>query len=130
MLSVLLDLAVTCRPMRLLHCGHPVLLGLGYLAFRYLPGTSHHTVLPGSVIYWSLGGTDPYGDPWIYPMLDWGQAPGAAALTVLGFAAGTVRYLDHGNLADDRVGGDPPTADWGHQGEAGGGQGVGEEGET
>ena len=71
--SVLLDLCVTARPVRLGHVLYPILEGLSYTTF--------------SLVYWALGGTGAGGTSWIYPMLNWGE-PRTAALTVLGCAAG------------------------------------------
>jgi len=73
-ISVLSDLLVSGRPMVWQHCFHPILAGCAYLAF--------------SVVYWALGGVDPYGHPWIYPMVDWGEKPITGAVTAIGFAAG------------------------------------------
>jgi len=73
-ISVVSDLMVTGRPMTWQHCFHPVLAGCVYLAF--------------SVVYWALGGTDPSGHPWIYPMVDWGTKPLTASVTAIGFAIG------------------------------------------
>ena len=71
--SVLLDLCVTARPVRLGHVLFPIMEGLSYATF--------------SLVYWALGGTGAGGTRWIYPMLNWGE-PRTAALTVLGCAAG------------------------------------------
>ena len=71
--SVLLDLCVTARPVRLGHVLYPIWEGLSYATF--------------SLVYWALGGTGAGGTSWIYPMLNWGE-PRTAALTVLGCAAG------------------------------------------
>jgi len=71
--SVLIDLAIIARPVRLLHMVHPLLFGLWYLSF--------------SVVYWAAGGTDPEGHRWIYPMVDWGR-PGMAVATSVGCMAG------------------------------------------
>jgi hypothetical protein len=57
MCSVILDLFIVARPAKLLHFLHPLLFGLWYLTF--------------SVLYWAVGGTDPEGHHWIYPMVDW-----------------------------------------------------------
>ena len=72
--SVLLDLCVTARPVRLGHVIYPFMEGLSYATF--------------SLVYWALGGTGAGATRWIYPMLNWGEQPGTAALTVLGCAAG------------------------------------------
>ena len=46
--SVLLDLCVTARPVRMGHVIYPVMFGLSYAAF--------------SLVYWLLGGTDSVGN--------------------------------------------------------------------
>ena len=73
--SVVLDLCVTARPVRLGHVIYPLIEGLTYTTF--------------TLIYWALGGTGPGGSSWIYPMLDWGK-PALVSLTVLGCAAGNL----------------------------------------
>ena len=76
--SVVSDLMVTGRPMAWQHCFHPVLAGCVYLAFRFFKTNfpfsnfclpSHKDIF--SVVYWALGGTDPSGHPWIYPMVSY-----------------------------------------------------------
>ena len=78
--SVVSDLMVTGRPMAWQHCFHPVLAGCVYLAFRFFktkfPSSSFLSFWPShidifSVVYWALGGTDPSGHPWIYPMVSY-----------------------------------------------------------
>ena len=71
--SVLLDLFIVARPAQLLHFLHPTLFGLCYLIF--------------SVVYWAVGGTDPEGHHWIYPMVDWDR-PGLAVGTAVGCIVG------------------------------------------
>ncbi|XP_045506486.1 protein rolling stone-like [Colias croceus] len=64
---VMFLLLVTARqPVYLLHFYHVVLFALVYLFF--------------SVIYYAAGGTDMFGNPFVYPMLDWSN-PGIAVLT-------------------------------------------------
>ena len=64
---------IVARPVRLLHFLHPLVCGLCYLLF--------------SVGYWAVGGTDPAGHHWIYPMVDWDR-PGLALATTAGCMAG------------------------------------------
>ena len=76
--SVVVDLLLVARPAQLPHLVHPLACGGCYLLF--------------SVLYWALGGTDPAGHPWIYPMVDWGN-PGLALGTALGCLAGNNQYF-------------------------------------
>ena len=71
--SVLLDLFIVARPAKLFHFLHPTLFGSCYLIF--------------SVVYWAVGGTDPEGHHWIYPMVDWDR-PGLAVGTAVGCIVG------------------------------------------
>ena len=71
--SVLLDLFIVSRPSRLLHFVHPLLFGVWYLIF--------------SLVYWAVGGTDPEGHHWIYPMVDW-EKPSRALGTAMGLFTG------------------------------------------
>jgi len=73
--SVLVDLIIIARPTRLAHMIHPILFGLFYLIF--------------SVSYWAAGGTDPSGNDWIYPMVDWDN-PGLATGVAFGCIAGVM----------------------------------------
>lgn len=59
--AVFLDLWITRMPMRMMHMIHSVIFGLIYSAF--------------SVIYWYLGGTNQYGEPFIYKVLNYGESP-------------------------------------------------------
>nr|XP_004930272.1 protein rolling stone-like [Bombyx mori] len=59
------------HPVRCLHFHHPLLLGVVYLIF--------------SIVYYYAGGTNPFGEPYVYPMLDWSN-PGVAAITTVGSA--------------------------------------------
>lgn len=59
--AVFLDLWITRMPMRMLHMVHGVAFGLVYSAF--------------SVCYWYLGGTNQYGEPFIYKVLNYGESP-------------------------------------------------------
>ncbi|KAI5644969.1 hypothetical protein NE865_02943 [Phthorimaea operculella] len=53
---------------RLLHIHHPVMFGLGWVIF--------------SVIYYLAGGVNTFGQPFIYPVIDWSK-PGFATLMIL-----------------------------------------------
>jgi hypothetical protein len=59
--AVFLDLWITRMPMRMMHMLHSVCLGLIYSAF--------------SILYWYLGGTNQYGEPFIYKVLNYGESP-------------------------------------------------------
>ena len=57
-LSVLLDLLLSARPVRIAHVIYPTLTGLSYILF--------------TLVYWSLGGRNEHGSRGIYPpALDW-----------------------------------------------------------
>ena len=64
----LVDLLTTAVPIRFVHVIYPVDLGLLYTMF--------------AVIYWKAGGTNPWGLPFIYPSLDFGDDPGNAGIFV------------------------------------------------
>lgn len=68
-LIVLVDLTVTHVPYYLKH---------GWMPFAYLL-----TYLLFSIIYWLDGGTDPAGDHYIYPPLDYDKPSEAAGLVLL-----------------------------------------------
>ncbi|KAJ2948094.1 hypothetical protein O0L34_g9891 [Tuta absoluta] len=55
-------------PARLLHFVYPLGFGIIYLLF--------------SVIYYFAGGTDPFGNKYIYPTLDWGKAAKSGVMLV------------------------------------------------
>ena len=69
---MIIDIFITAVPVRWLHFFHAFIYGVIYLIF--------------SVIYWAAGGTDPAGNPFIYPVLDWGGNPGQAAGLSVGLA--------------------------------------------
>ncbi|XP_045493748.1 protein rolling stone-like [Colias croceus] len=52
---------------RLVHLAHPLVLAAIYVIF--------------GVIYYVAGGTDPYGNPYVYPVVDWTK-PGTACLVI------------------------------------------------
>ncbi|XP_058059006.1 protein rolling stone-like [Anopheles bellator] len=64
-----LDLIIVAYPVRLWHVVQPIAFGLIYCTF--------------SVIYHAAGGTDLFGRPYIYNVLDWSE-PGKAMVTVVG----------------------------------------------
>ncbi|XP_063616103.1 protein rolling stone-like [Cydia splendana] len=64
----LAELLTARTPARVVHAWQPLLLATGYVAF--------------SAVYYAAGGTNRFGESFIYPMLDW-SAP-AAAGTVAG----------------------------------------------
>ena len=63
-LLVLIDIAVSRVPFQFLHFFYPSLFAAVYVIF--------------SGIYFAAGGTDPSGDPFIYPLLDYGRNLGSA----------------------------------------------------
>jgi len=65
----LLDTLVGARPWRLLHAVHPILFGGVFGLF--------------SVIFYLAGGTNYYGDPFIYFIIDW-RKPGRSLLVICG----------------------------------------------
>ncbi|CAH1244008.1 Hypp7195 [Branchiostoma lanceolatum] len=69
---IVIDVVVSGLPYRLLHFVYPSAFALAYMLF--------------TVIYWAAGGTDFFGRPWIYPVIDYGGNPAMAA----GVAAGSV----------------------------------------
>ncbi|XP_078657447.1 protein rolling stone-like [Branchiostoma floridae x Branchiostoma belcheri] len=69
---IVIDVFVSGLPYRLLHLVYPSAFGFAYVVF--------------TVIYWVAGGTDFFGRPWIYPVIDYGGNPAMAA----GVAAGSV----------------------------------------
>ncbi|XP_078656714.1 protein rolling stone-like [Branchiostoma floridae x Branchiostoma belcheri] len=69
---IVIEVLVSGLPYRLLHLVYPSSFGFAYMLF--------------TVIYWAGGGTDFFGRPWIYPVIDYGGNPGLAA----GVAAGSV----------------------------------------
>ncbi|XP_071498431.1 protein rolling stone-like [Diadema antillarum] len=78
----LVDLFLTKVHLRFVHVLYPALYLFAYLLF--------------AVIYWAAGGTDPSGNRYIYPIIDFGGNPGIAVATVFGVAAAT--FLAQGFL--------------------------------
>ncbi|XP_039952643.1 protein rolling stone isoform X1 [Bactrocera tryoni] len=66
---MIMDHMLVAFPVRLLHSVYPLCLGLIYGIF--------------TVIYYWAGGVDPFGNRFIYEILDWSNA-GGAILTILG----------------------------------------------
>ena len=66
---VVMDLFITATPIRVLHAYHSSLYGLIYIAF--------------SVVYVYAGGTDPSGNHYVYPILNFIDNPGMAAATTV-----------------------------------------------
>uniref|UniRef100_A0A182XCJ4 Protein rolling stone n=1 Tax=Anopheles quadriannulatus TaxID=34691 RepID=A0A182XCJ4_ANOQN len=64
-----LDLIIVAYPVRIWHVLQPITFGLVYCIF--------------SVIYYAADGTDRFGRPYIYNVLDWNE-PGKAMVTVVG----------------------------------------------
>lgn len=60
----LIDMFVTRMPIRHLHLYHGILYGITYGSFSYF--------------YWLAGGTNQFGEPYIYKPLNYGKAPGVA----------------------------------------------------
>ncbi|XP_072164625.1 uncharacterized protein [Diadema setosum] len=61
-----------------------------------------HAIYPGfyliiyllfTVIYWAAGGTDPFGNPYISPILDYENYPGIAAASVVGATSAVILAL-------------------------------------
>ncbi|XP_054765619.2 protein rolling stone-like [Lytechinus pictus] len=76
----LLDLFITKVTIQYLHVLYPALYLFTYGIF--------------AIIYWAAGGTDPYGDPYIYPIIDFENAPGIAVATIFGIVIAVL--LVHG----------------------------------
>lgn len=69
---ILIDTFITRTPVRLLHVYQSTLFGLSYIAF--------------TVIYWSLGGTNQHGQPFIYTVLNYGESPRKALIYIMTIA--------------------------------------------
>ncbi|XP_041456292.1 protein rolling stone-like [Lytechinus variegatus] len=74
---MVIDLMVTAIPIRFFHVIYPLFVGGIYLAF--------------AAIYWAAGGTDPYGHPYIYRLLDFSH-PRIVGLVVVGETVGAVVF--------------------------------------
>ncbi|VDI79169.1 Hypothetical predicted protein [Mytilus galloprovincialis] len=66
---ILLDTFITRMPVRLLHVYQSSLLGFTYVIF--------------TIIYWSFGGLNQFGQPYIYTVLNYGQSPKKAFIYVM-----------------------------------------------
>ncbi|XP_011679919.2 protein rolling stone [Strongylocentrotus purpuratus] len=78
----LLDLFITKVTIKFHHVIYPALYLIVYGLF--------------AIFYWVAGGTDPYGDLYIYPIIDFENAPGIAAATMIGIVVAV--FLAHGFL--------------------------------
>ncbi|XP_030847031.1 protein rolling stone-like [Strongylocentrotus purpuratus] len=78
-----LEVGVVTFPLRFEHIVYPLSFGLIYLIF--------------ALIYWGAGGTDPYGNHYIYIFLDFGKHPVRVIFVVAGEITGT--FLIHGSFA-------------------------------
>ncbi|XP_072181354.1 uncharacterized protein [Diadema setosum] len=72
----LIEIFLTLIVVRFLHVVYPALFLISYLLF--------------TVIYWVAGGTDPFGNPFTYYFLDFGNYPGIAAAHIVGFSFATL----------------------------------------
>ncbi|XP_012677988.2 protein rolling stone [Clupea harengus] len=70
--QVLLDLFLSSTPVHLSHYVYLLAAGLLYLLF--------------ALVFWLGGFTNIYGEPYVYPVLDFGGQPVLAVLCTLGFA--------------------------------------------
>jgi hypothetical protein len=68
-IAMLVELFVVLHPMYFLHVFYSLSVGLIYLIF--------------TVIYYAAGGTDKYGNNYIYKILNW-ENPGATMIIVVG----------------------------------------------
>ncbi|KAK2181264.1 hypothetical protein NP493_404g02071 [Ridgeia piscesae] len=67
---VVVDVFITAIPVRILHFLHVVAFATVYILF--------------TVIYWASGGTNVYGEPFVYSILDYGNEPSKAADWLIG----------------------------------------------
>ncbi|XP_072164350.1 uncharacterized protein [Diadema setosum] len=74
----LIEIFVSLMVVRFVHVVYPFSYLLIYLFF--------------AVIYWVAGGTDPFGNPFIYFYLDFENTPGITAATVVAVAFGTLLF--------------------------------------
>ena len=65
----LFDIRVSGIPVRIFHFIYPTIFATAYATF--------------TGIYFAAGGTNPNGDPYIYPVLDYGKNPGLAAVLIV-----------------------------------------------
>lgn len=73
---VLVDVFATAIPVRLLHFLHVLIFATVYVIF--------------TVVYWAAGGTNIYGEPFIYSVLDYGNKPSTAADWLIGVYVGLI----------------------------------------
>ncbi|XP_072164353.1 uncharacterized protein [Diadema setosum] len=74
--ACLAEIFLTLIVVRFVHVVYPGIFMTVYLLF--------------TVIYWAVGGTDPFGNSYISPFLDYGNYPGIAAATAVGTAFASV----------------------------------------
>ncbi|XP_045446036.1 protein rolling stone-like [Melitaea cinxia] len=74
----LAELLLSRTPMRFLHIYQPLGMGVWYAGF--------------SAIYYSAGGTDGMGNPFIYEILDWSQADRAGVIVAISAASLIILY--------------------------------------
>ncbi|XP_072181356.1 uncharacterized protein [Diadema setosum] len=74
----LIEIFVTLIVVRFVHVIYPLMYLFMYFIF--------------AVIYWMAGGTDPFGNPFIYSFLDFQNSLGIAAATVVAVAFGTLFF--------------------------------------
>ncbi|XP_030847739.1 protein rolling stone isoform X2 [Strongylocentrotus purpuratus] len=72
----LVDILLTTVIVRFVHVVYPFAYLFFYLLF--------------AVIYWAAGGTDPAGNPFIYPIIDFGNYPGISVASVIGVCLATL----------------------------------------
>ncbi|KAM3967880.1 protein rolling stone-like [Aphomia sociella] len=65
---MILLLLVSQHSSNILHFYYPILVGVIYMVF--------------TIIYYHAGGTNPFGDPYIYPPLDWSDAGPTTVMVV------------------------------------------------
>lgn len=69
---IVIDLFVSAHPIRITHIVYVIMYSLVYTVF--------------SLIFWAAGGVDPYGNRYIYPILNWEDIPGLTCAYLLGLA--------------------------------------------
>ena len=68
-LFVLVDATLVASPVRIFHFVYAILFGVVYAVF--------------TVVYWTVGGTNAVGRPYVYAVLDYGERPGIAAACIV-----------------------------------------------
>ncbi|CAG9796422.1 unnamed protein product [Diatraea saccharalis] len=67
--AMLVELLLSAHPSRLMHIFQPLLFALAYLLF--------------TVVYYFAGGHDPWGNAFIYPVIDWSKPQQTAVVVTL-----------------------------------------------